>query len=45
MRKNKLISLRKKHYTQEKMASLLHMSQSQYHRREKGEIKISDEEW
>ena len=27
------------------MAKLLHMTQSQYQRREKGEIKISDEEW
>lgn len=45
MIKTKLISARKKLYTQEKMATLLHMSQSQYHRREKGEIKISDEEW
>ena len=45
MIKTKLISARKKLYTQEKMANLLHMSQSQYHRREKGDIKISDEEW
>lgn len=27
------------------MAELLHMSQSQYQRREKGEIKISDFDW
>lgn len=27
------------------MAKLLHMSQSQYQRRETGEIKISDDEW
>ena len=45
MIKTKLIAARKKLYTQEKMANLLHMSQSQYHRREKGDIKISDEEW
>ena len=45
MIKTKLISARKKLYTQEKMANLLHMSQSQYHRREKGDVKISDEEW
>ena len=45
MIKTKLISARKKLYTQEKMANLLHMSQSQYHRREKGDFKISDEEW
>ncbi len=45
MIKTKLIAARKKLYTQEKMANLLHMSQSQYHRREKGEIVISDEEW
>ena len=45
MIKTKLIAARKKLYTQEKMANLLHMSQSQYHRREKGDVKISDEEW
>ncbi len=45
MIKTKLITARKKRYTQEKMANLLHMSQSQYHRREKGDVKISDEEW
>ena len=45
MIKTKLITTRKKLYTQEKMANLLHMSQSQYHRREKGDVKISDEEW
>lgn len=42
---NKLINARKAKYTQENMAKLLHMTQSQYQRREKGEIKISDEEW
>ncbi len=45
MIKNKLIKARKAKYTQENMAKLLHMTQSQYQRREKGEIKISDEEW
>ena len=45
MIKTKLIAARKKLYTQKKMANLLHMSQSQYHRREKGDVKISDEEW
>ncbi|KQT24259.1 hypothetical protein ASG22_09600 [Chryseobacterium sp. Leaf405] len=45
MVKNKLIRVRKAKYTQENMAKLLHMSQSQYQRRETGEIKISDEEW
>lgn len=37
--------MRKAKYTQENMAKILHMTQSQYQRREKGEIKISDEEW
>lgn len=45
MVKNKLIRTRKGKYTQENMAKLLHMSQSQYQRRETGEIKISDDEW
>lgn len=45
MIKEKLIKVRKAKYTQENMAKILHMTQSQYHRREKGEIKISDEEW
>ncbi|MCW3162564.1 helix-turn-helix transcriptional regulator [Chryseobacterium oryctis] len=45
MIKNKLIKARKEKYTQEGMAKILHMTQSQYQRREKGEIKISDEEW
>lgn len=45
MVKNKLIQVRKAKYTQEHMAKLLHMTQSQYQRREKGDIKISDEEW
>jgi transcriptional regulator with XRE-family HTH domain len=45
MIEKKLISIRKAKYTQESMAKILHMTQSQYQRREKGEIKISDEEW
>ncbi|UZT97751.1 helix-turn-helix transcriptional regulator [Chryseobacterium fluminis] len=45
MIKNKLIKARKEKYTQENMAKILHMTQSQYQRREKGEIRISDEEW
>ncbi|SDQ09906.1 Helix-turn-helix [Chryseobacterium soldanellicola] len=46
MVKEKLIKARKaKKHTQENMAKILHMTQSQYQRREKGEIKISDEEW
>lgn len=46
MVKTKLISERKKKgYTQEQMADFVHMSQSQYQRRERGEIKISDDEW
>lgn len=31
--------------TQNDMADLLFISQSQYHRKEQGEIRISDEEW
>lgn len=42
---NKLIKARKAMYTQENIAKILHMTQSQYQRREKGEIKISDKEW
>ena len=46
MIKNKLIVARKeKNVTQHDMADLLFMSQSQYQRRERGEIRISDEEW
>ncbi|MDR6457258.1 transcriptional regulator with XRE-family HTH domain [Chryseobacterium vietnamense] len=45
MIKNKLIKARKEKYTQQSMAKILHMTQSQYQRREKGDIKISDEEW
>ena len=44
--KHKLITARKeKNMTQNDMAELLFMSQSQYQRRERGEIRISDEEW
>ncbi|WP_027379202.1 helix-turn-helix domain-containing protein [Chryseobacterium daeguense] len=45
MIKQKLIKVRKSKYTQQDMAKILHMTQSQYQRREKGEIKISEEEW
>jgi len=46
MIKNKLIIARKeKNMTQSDMAELLFISQSQYQRRECGEIRISDEEW
>lgn len=46
MIKNKLIVARKeKNMTQNDMADLLCMSQSQYQRRERGEIRISEEEW
>ena len=46
MIKNKLITARKeKNMTQHDMADLLFMSQSQYQRRECGEIRISDDEW
>ena len=46
MIKNKLITARKeRNMTQNDMADLLFMSQSQYQRRERGEIRISDEEW
>ena len=46
MVKNKLIAARKeKNMTQNDMAELLFISQSQYQRRECGEIRISDEEW
>ena len=46
MMKNKLITARKeKNMTQNDMADLLFMSQFQYQRRERGEIRISNEEW
>ncbi len=46
MIKTKLINARKaKEFTQGAMARELHMTQSQYQRREKGEIMISDPEW
>jgi transcriptional regulator with XRE-family HTH domain len=44
--KNKLIAARKeKNRTQSDLADLLFINQSQYQRRESGEIRISDEEW
>lgn len=46
MIKTKLISTRKKRgYTQGQMADFIHMSQSQYQRRERGDVKISNVEW
>ena len=46
MIKNKLIAARKaKSMTQKNIADLLFMSQSQYQRRECGEICITDNEW
>ena len=46
MVKNKLITARKeRNMTQNDMADLLFISQSQYQRREHGEIHISDDEW
>jgi transcriptional regulator with XRE-family HTH domain len=46
MIKDKLIAARKeKNKTQNDIAKLLYMSQSQYQRREYGEIRISDDEW
>ncbi|MDR0829635.1 MAG: helix-turn-helix domain-containing protein [Prevotellaceae bacterium] len=46
MIKNKLIAARKeKNKTQTQMAAALCITQSQYQRREKGEIHILDEEW
>lgn len=46
MVKNKLIVARtEKGLSQQEMADLLYMDQSQYSRREKGITKISEEEW
>jgi len=46
MVKNKLRTARgEKKMTQDDMAKLLFLSQSQYQRREQGEIHISDDEW
>ncbi len=46
MAKVKLIAARKeRNMTQNDMAELLFMSQSQYQRREWGEVRISDGEW
>lgn len=46
MLKEKLLNLRKeKQFSQQDMAKHLNISQSQYLRKEKGEIGIRDEEW
>ena len=46
MIKKKLITARKeKNMSQKSMSDLLYMNQSQYQRRERGEVRISDEEW
>lgn len=46
MVKNKLIAARmEKGFSQERMADLLFMDQSQYSRREKGITKITEDEW
>ena len=46
MIKKKLIAARKENnMTQNEMANLLCISQSQYQRRERGEIRITDDEW
>ena len=46
MIKNRLIAARKeKNMTQNDMAEVICVSQSQYQRRERGEIRISDDEW
>ena len=46
MIKRKLISARKEsNFTQISMAERLCMTQSQYQRREQGEVRITDDEW
>jgi len=46
MVKNKLIAVRtEKGFSQKEMADRLYMDQSQYSRRENGNIRISEEEW
>ena len=46
MIKEKLIKTRKhKGYTQQQLADKLSMNKSNYNRREKGEINVSNEEW
>lgn len=46
MRKQKLIEARKrKNLSQESIANALHIDVSNYNRREKGEIKITTEQW
>lgn len=43
--KEKLKSARKNKYTQAEFSELIAMDTSQYNRREKGRIPISDDEW
>lgn len=46
MIKEKLIKTRKQRgYTQQQLADKLSMNKSNYNRREKGEINVSNEEW
>ena len=46
MIKEKLIQTRKQRgYTQQQLADKLSMNKSNYNRREKGEINVSNEEW
>lgn len=46
MVKNKLIAVRiEKGFSQKEMADRLYMDQSQYSRRENGNIRISEDEW
>ena len=46
MLKQRLIAARKeRNFTQQTMAKHIAMTQSQYQRREQGEIRITDEEW
>lgn len=46
MEKQKLISARKKRgFSQEHIAKQLHMDVSNYNRREKGLVKITNTEW
>lgn len=43
--KEKLKTIRKQKYSQAVFAEMVAMDQSQYNRREKGRISITDEEW
>lgn len=46
MKKNNLIKIRKeKKFTQQDLAECLKISQTQYLRKEKGDVCISDQEW